>query len=53
MFDCAASIETENEFDDLSVGDLAAAMRKRLDQIELEGEIGAFGFCDEYELGHE
>lgn len=50
LFDLAASIETEKEWPDLSTADLVNATRERLNQIELEGNAEAFGFCDEYEV---
>lgn len=49
MFDLAASIVTEKNFDDLTVAELVAAVRRRLDSIEEDNEIEAFGFVDQYE----
>ena len=48
MFDLAASIETEKDFNDLTVLELVEAVRKRLDSIETENNIEAFGFSDSY-----
>ena len=50
MFDLAASIETEKEFEDITVAEFVAAVRDRLDAIEEEGCVDAFGFCDSYEV---
>ena len=49
MFDVAASIETSKEFNDITVPELCAIMRTRLDILERDNEIEAFGFCDSYE----
>ena len=49
MFDCAASIVTEKKFEDITVPEFCAAMRKRLDDIEAEDNPEAFGLCDAYE----
>lgn len=49
MFDCAATIVTTKEFDDLTVAELVEAMRARLDRIQQGNEIEAFGLCDEYQ----
>ncbi len=46
MFDLAASIETEKDFDHLTVSELVEAVRKRLENILAENNIEAFGFCD-------
>ena len=51
MFDMAAEITTSKPFDELTLEELVAAARKRLDRIERDNEIEAFGFCDEYEVG--
>ena len=51
MFDVAASIVTAKSFDELTVQELVSAVRERLDRIEADNEIEAFGFCDEYEVG--
>lgn len=50
MFDMAATINTEKNFEDLSVPELVEAVRKRLDDILRENTPEAFGYCDEYEL---
>lgn len=52
MFDVAASIITDKSFDDLTIQELVNAVRKRLDSIEEDNNIEAFGFCDEYEVGN-
>ena len=46
MFDVAASLETPKEFDDITVPEFCAVMRDRLDRLEKDNEIGAFGLCD-------
>lgn len=51
MFDVAASIVTDKSFDELTIQELVSAVRERLDRIEKDNEIEAFGFCDEYEVG--
>lgn len=53
MFDLAASIITDKNFYDLPVSDLVHAARKRLDIIQEENNMEAFGFCDEYETDEE
>lgn len=50
MFDVAASIETTIPFDDITVKEFCAVMRKRLDILERDNEIEAIGFCDSYEV---
>jgi hypothetical protein len=50
MFDMAATIDTEKNFEDLTVPELVEAVRKRLDDILRENTPEAFGYCDEYEL---
>lgn len=50
MFDMAATINTEKNFEDLTVPELVEAVRKRLDDILRENTPEAFGYCDEYEL---
>jgi hypothetical protein len=50
MFDLAATINTEKEFEQLTVPELVGAVRKRLDDILRENTPEAFGYCDEYEL---
>ena len=50
MFDVAATIESENSFEDLTTLELVTAVRKRLDQILADDDSGAFGFSDEYEI---
>ena len=50
MFDLAATIETEKNFNDLTVLELVEAVRKRLDSILTENNVEAFGFCDEYDV---
>lgn len=50
MFDLAATIDTNKEFDQLTVPELVAAVNKRLHDILKMNDPGAFGFCDEYEL---
>jgi hypothetical protein len=50
MFDLAATIDTEKEFEQLTVPELVGAVRKRLDDILKENCIEAFGYSDEYEL---
>jgi hypothetical protein len=50
MFDLAATINTEKEFEQLTVSELVEAVRKRLHAILEENCIGAFGYCDEYEI---
>jgi molecular chaperone GrpE (heat shock protein) len=50
MFDLAASIETEKDFNDLTVLELVEAVRKRLDTILAENNVEAFGFCDSYDV---
>ncbi len=47
VFDCAASITTDKNFEDLTVAELVAAMRARLDRIEELGDVEAFGNMDE------
>ena len=47
----AASIVTDKSFDELTIQELVSAVRERLDRIEADNEIEAFGFCDEYEVG--
>tara|TARA_B100000131_G_C17769188_1_gene472559 strand:- start:44 stop:208 length:165 start_codon:yes stop_codon:yes gene_type:complete len=46
MFDVAASLETSKAFDDITVSEFCAAMRDRLDRLENDNEIEAFGLCD-------
>ena len=46
MFDVAASLETPKAFDDITVPEFCAAMRKRLDRLENDNEIEGIGFCD-------
>jgi hypothetical protein len=53
MFDLAASIVTDKDFYDLSVSELVEAARNRLNAIEKENNIEAFGFCDEYDHDEE
>jgi len=48
MFDVAASLETPKAFDDITVPEFCAAMRKRLDRLENDNEIEGIGFCDSY-----
>jgi hypothetical protein len=48
-FDLVATIDTEKEFDQLTVSELVAAVNKRLQDILAEGDLGAFGHFDEYE----
>jgi hypothetical protein len=50
MFDLAATIDTEKEFEQLTVPELVGAVRKRLHAILEENCIEAFGYCDEYEI---
>jgi len=50
MFDLAATIDTEKEFEQLTVSELVEAVRKRLHDILKENCIEAFGYCDEYEI---
>ena len=50
MFDLAATINTEKNFEDLTVPELVEAVRKRLDDVLKENCIESFGFCDEYEI---
>ena len=50
MFDLAASIETEKDFEQLTVEELCQSVEKRLASIRSENTIEAFGFCDEYEV---
>jgi hypothetical protein len=50
MFDLAASITTDKTFDTLTLGELVSAARDRLDRIEEDEDIEAFGYCDEYEV---
>lgn len=56
MFDLAFSIETSQDgeaiFDKKNMPALIAAARKRLDDIEKEGDTSAFGLCDTYETDH-
>lgn len=49
MFDCAATIVTRKNFENLSVEELVDAMRARLIRIEQENGIEAFSFIYEYE----
>lgn len=49
IFDLCASITTEKEFDDLTMAELVAAMRSRLDDVEKQGDVEAFGSVDEIE----
>jgi len=53
MFDVAASIETTKDFDDITMAEFLDALRTRIDEIETEGCIEAFGFCDAYEIHDE
>ena len=45
-FDCCASLDTHKDFDKLTVSELVEAMRKRLDDIEKENNLEAFGLVD-------
>jgi len=49
MFDLAATINTEKEFEELTVPELVDAVRKRLHDILRENTPEAFGYCDEYD----
>jgi len=48
-FDCCASLDTHKGFDKLTVSELVEAMRKRLDDIEKENNLEAFGLVDSYD----
>jgi hypothetical protein len=50
-FDMAASIESDQDFDDIPLADLIAAMRKRLDDIEAENNCEAMSLYDAYVVG--
>ena len=50
MFDVCAEVETREDFEDLSFEQLLRVMRRRLDQIEKDGSLEAFGYLHEYEL---
>ena len=49
MFDVAGEIETSKDFDEITVREFCEAIRKRLDRVEDNNEIEAFGLCDSYE----
>ena len=46
MFDVAGEIETSKDFDEITVPEFCAVMRDRLDRLENDNEIEAFGLCD-------
>ena len=48
-FDCCASLDTHKDFDKLTVPEFVEAMRERLDVIEKENNIEAFGFVDSHD----
>lgn len=50
MFDVCAEIDSREDFEDLSVDQLLRVMRRRLDQIEKDGSLEAFGYLHEYEV---
>tara|TARA_B100001769_G_scaffold241093_1_gene208405 strand:+ start:433 stop:621 length:189 start_codon:yes stop_codon:yes gene_type:complete len=49
MFDVAGEIETSKDFDEITVREFCEAIRKRLDRVESNNDIEAFGLCDSYE----
>jgi hypothetical protein len=49
MFDIAAEIKTEKRFEDLTVKELVEATLQRLGRVLADGDLDAFGFCDESE----
>lgn len=57
MLDMAFSVETTEDdeaiFDEKNMPILLARARARLDDIEREGNIEAFGLCDTYEVNND
>jgi hypothetical protein len=49
MFDIAAEIITDKNFEDLTVLELVEAMNHRLLKVLINDDREAFGFCDECE----
>jgi hypothetical protein len=49
MFDIAAEITTDKNFEDLTVLELVEAMNHRLLKVLINDDREAFGFCDESE----
>ena len=50
MFDVTGKIETSKDFNEITVPEFCEAIRARLNRLEQDNEIEAFGFCDSYDV---